>query len=286
MALQADLLRYQWTLVSIPFSHFNERARWALDLAGVAYRTVRVLPFFNLPVVALYQWWYRFQGKRDSVSSPLSTPLLVGRAPRLPTVVIGDSAEMIALADRERKLALCPPAQADAIRDFERACHNDLAPAARVLAYHFLLPSWSLSGRLMFHNAGVLQASLFMLLFPVIRAGLRAALRIDAARMQRALAKIEAVFVRASAALDANAALYKTDRPYLCGDSFTAADLTFAALASIVVGIGRDDGFGAWMPRRADFPPDLVAAQERLRATRAGQHVLRMYREHRRPHRP
>ncbi len=34
-----------------PFSHFCEKARWALDYKGVAYRTVNYLPVFHfIPV--------------------------------------------------------------------------------------------------------------------------------------------------------------------------------------------------------------------------------------------
>ena len=308
MALQADMQRYQWTMVSIPFSHFNERARWALDLAAVTYRTVRVLPLFNMPVVAIFHRWYGHVGRRDRVSSPLSTPLLVGRPPssasatssspssssssssllhaapaRLRPVVVDDSGAIVELVDRERKLRLYPAEHADAIRELEKRLHDDLGPPGRVLDYNYLLPSWTLTARIMFHNAGLVQATLFMLLFPLIRMALRKGLGVSEARAVKATDKIRAVFADMSRLLEANAVLYKTDRPYLIGNTFTAADLTFAALASIVVNVNHEDGFGAWMPRLVELPPGLRAISEGFRATPAGQHALRMYREHRRP---
>jgi glutathione S-transferase len=42
-------------LVQLPMSHYNERARWALDYAQVQYEKVNVMPFLHMPVVLYYQ---------------------------------------------------------------------------------------------------------------------------------------------------------------------------------------------------------------------------------------
>jgi hypothetical protein len=42
-------------LVQLPMSHYNERARWALDYAQVQYEKVSVMPFLHMPVVLYYQ---------------------------------------------------------------------------------------------------------------------------------------------------------------------------------------------------------------------------------------
>jgi glutathione S-transferase len=291
MAAPGMSSRYGWTLVSIPFSHFNERARWALDVAGVRYASVRVLPLLHVAVVALYQAWYGVRGQRDRVSSPRSTPLLIGRLaattslamPGTPaTVVLADSGEILTWAAAEApQRGLYPPAHTDAIRALERRLHDELGPAGRVLVYYHLLPSWSLTARLMYGNAGPLQATLFMALFPLIRFMMRQGLRVNAANMHKALAKIDALFADVGALLAAQAAAHGTDRPYLVGTAFSAADLTFAALASIVLGVTHTEGYGAWMPPPEQVPAALRQVQERLRATPAGQHALRMYRDDR-----
>ena len=70
------------TLLSIPFSHYNLRAVWALRRAGLLRRTrvVRVLPLLHIPVVLARLWW---AGQRpraaDRTSSPHGRP--VGSSP-------------------------------------------------------------------------------------------------------------------------------------------------------------------------------------------------------------
>ena len=65
---------------------------------------------------------------------------------------------------------------------------------------------------------------------------------------------------------------------YLVGSRFTAADLTFACLAAPVVGPGGYGGLGGMPLPWGVYPEGLL---EEMRATPAGQHVLRVYREHR-----
>jgi glutathione S-transferase len=286
-----DADQYVWTLVTIPFSPFNERARWALELAGVRYAAVHVLPLFNLPVVAWHHWRHGTRpGRSDRASSPLSTPLLLGRPalrsapPTTHPVALTDSGDIVRLADRHApQRGLYPPAHTDAIRALERRLHDELGPAGRVLDYYYLLPSWSLTARVMYGNVGPVQATLYMLLFPLLRLGLRRALRVDATQMHKAVATLDALFADVGALLATQAAAHGTDRPYLVGTAFSAADLTFAALAAPVLGINQRHGFGAWLPELEELPAPLRAAQERLRATPAGQHALRMYSDHRTP---
>lgn len=73
-------------------------------------------------------------------------------------------------------------------------------------------------------------------------------------------------------------------RPYLTGSDFTAADLTFAALAAVAVfppeyGGGRR---GVGFPSLEELPPALKVEVDELRAHPAGAFVLRLYREERR----
>ena len=63
-----------YRLTSIAFSHYVEKARWALDRFGVRYTEAKYMPLFHfLPVYAVH---HGKQGKRDRVSTPLSTPVL------------------------------------------------------------------------------------------------------------------------------------------------------------------------------------------------------------------
>jgi len=155
----------------------------------------------------------------------------------------------------------------------ERLCHDQLGPAARVAAYRYLLPSLPSMRQLAWRNVGVAQAVLWAVLSPLLAWLLGVALRVDAPRGDRAEAKLDALFADLSARLQAS--------PFLGGTEFSAADLTFAALAYPVLGLGQSDGLAAWVPAPADVAPGYAALSERLRATPAGAHALRMFREHR-----
>ena len=69
-------------------------------------------------------------------------------------------------------------------------------------------------------------------------------------------------------------------RPYLCGERFSAADLTFAALAAPCV---VPTQYTVPLPQPERLPAKTVALVQRAREHPAGRHALRMFREHRRP---
>lgn len=66
-------------------------------------------------------------------------------------------------------------------------------------------------------------------------------------------------------------------RPFLTGATFTAADITFAALAAPA--IGQAYASVPWLSDEA--PPAMRAVVEELRAHPAGQFALRLWREQR-----
>jgi glutathione S-transferase len=68
-------------------------------------------------------------------------------------------------------------------------------------------------------------------------------------------------------------------RPYLSGESFSAADLTFAALSAPVV-VPR--GYGVRLPEIDELPERTATLVQRAREHAAGRHALAMYAAHRR----
>jgi glutathione S-transferase len=63
-------------------------------------------------------------------------------------------------------------------------------------------------------------------------------------------------------------------RRYLCGEEFTAADLTFSALAAPML---MPAGYGVQLPRPDELPPYAAKVVGELRAHPAGRHALRMF---------
>lgn len=277
------------TLVSIPYSHYNERARWALDAAGVPYARRDFLPMLHVAPLVLWRAAHGASRPGDRVSSPASTPALgVTERDSGRSYVLPDSGSIVRwAAEQAPALGLYPPEGTDARREVdavEAQAHDVVGPAVRTAAYRYMLADLRLTVELGWHrNVGLLQSLLWTALAPLWRAALRAALRVTPAAGDRAEATLRAAFAELSARLEANAAArgVPVEAAYLAGGGFTAADLSFAALAGPILGIGQREGVAAWLPPVDRLPPAAQALAAELGATPAGRHAWRMYRDHR-----
>jgi glutathione S-transferase len=77
---------------------------------------------------------------------------------------------------------------------------------------------------------------------------------------------------------DAVAARLSDGRPYLCGERFSAADLTFASLAAPML---MPPEYGVPLPQPEELPAPMAATVSELREHPAGAHALKMFREER-----
>ena len=104
-------------LITIPISHYCEKARWALDRAGV--------PFRERAHLQVLHWWpVRRAGGR------WTAPVLVcpdGRA-------LPDSSDILSFADAEG--ARLFPAGSEEVRVLEREFDDRLGPHGRRWMYH------------------------------------------------------------------------------------------------------------------------------------------------------
>jgi glutathione S-transferase len=245
-------------LVTIPISHYCEKARWALERAGMSYREERHVQGIHILAA-------RRAGGGGTV------PVLV-----TPEGVIPDSAEILAWVDEraapEQRLFPPEPAQRREVEVLCRRLDGELGPRARRLMYVHMLAQRAIA--LPFNNAGVP---------PWEDRALRRAWPLAARFMTRALGIRPGIEVADEAAvwreLDFIAELLSDGRPYLCGERFGAADLTFAALSAAVT---IPPGYGVALPQ-----PELLAARtaalvERMRAHPAGQFAMRMFAQQRR----
>jgi glutathione S-transferase len=196
-------------LVTIPISHYCEKARWALERAGLAYREER-------HVQGLHRIAARLAGGGRTV------PVLVTLEGAL-----GESEEILRWVEertpRERRLF-----------------PDDPGRAMRV--------GWPLAVRYARRELG-------------IRPGVEVE---DEA----------SVFGE----LDFVAGLLGDGRKHLCGDRFSSADLTFAALsASVLV----PPVYGVSLPQPHSLSPVTAELVERVRDHPAGRYALAMFAEHR-----
>jgi len=244
-------------LVTITFSHFCEKVRWALDNAKINYRESGHLPIFHALAVRRYGGWR-------------SVPALV-----TDDGVINDSTNILGWIDKQAPdlhLYGKTPEERREIEDFENYCDERLGPHTRRWAYFHLLPNRDLTMKMTKEGAPALEHAALRVVFPVARKMMKRAMKIDAKGAERSLEKIQEVFADVQKRLS-------DGRKFLVGDGLSAADITFASLAAVVL---MPEQYGAKLPAVEDLPEE---AQVHIRAWRehpAGQFALRLFREYRR----
>ncbi|HJQ83521.1 MAG TPA: glutathione S-transferase N-terminal domain-containing protein, partial [Candidatus Binatia bacterium] len=199
-------------LVTVPFSHFCEKARWGLEHAGVAFVEEGHLPLFHWLATR------RAGGGR-------TVPVLV-----TPERVLADSTDILRFADRllPPGRRLYPPAVEAEVAALEERFDEELGPAVRLLAYHHVLPDRALVVRTARGRVPGWELALLRAVYPLASRWLRGGLGITDATVAAALATVERLWDECDARL-------ADGRPFLASDAFTAADLTFAALGGPLV---------------------------------------------------
>ena len=244
-------------LITIPISHFCEKARWALDRAGLPYveqRHIQVIHVFAA----------RFAGGGRTV------PVLVTES----GTVLADSTDILRWTDAympsERRLY--PDGElGEQAAVLEGRLDDQFGPDGRLWMYQETLSAvndlrpWAFAGipdweRRMFGLAG-----------PAFAVVIRRHLGVDVSAADAALERVEREFDDVGARL-------ADGRRFILGDRFTAADLTFAALAAPVLVPSQ---YGSPLPPLDVMPESAVRVIRRLREHPAGVFADRMYREER-----
>jgi glutathione S-transferase len=260
MALPEDTHRTageQNVLVTIPISHFCEKARWALDRAGVRYREQAHLQVFH-----------RFAVRRAGGGK--TAPVLVsdGR-------VLAESADIVEAASSwgpsGRRLFPDDPEAAAEVRALERDFDERLGPEGRRWMYYEMRGRPDLARDYGCTGIPGWQRRVLPLVYPVATRIIERILDVTPETAANAEAVVASTF-------DDVAARLADGRPYLCGEVFTAADLTFAALAAPLL---MPPEYGVPLPQPEALPAPMAARVNEYRAHPAGAHALRMYREER-----
>ena len=242
-------------LVTIPISHYCEKARWGLERAGLDYREERHV-----------QGIHRLAARRAGGGS--TVPVLV-----TPEQSIGESRQILEWIDGRVALErrLYPHDERSRV-EVGRLCErfdDVLGPTARRLIYVHMLRDRPLALR--FNNDGVpaWEQRTIRYAWPAMQLLIKRVLEIG----PRSEQEDERAVWRE---LDFVAGILADGRPYLCGERFTAADLTFAALVAAVV---VPPTYGVALPQPPEMRPELAALVERAREHPAGAYALSLFAE-------
>jgi glutathione S-transferase len=246
------------TLITIPISHYCEKARWALDWAGVTYRERAHLQVLHwIPVT-------RAGGRKTA-------PVLIWG-----DRVFADSADIVAeagaKASPDRRLFPDDLTTAAEVRALQSDFDARLGPEGRRWMYNALRGRRDIAVAYGCTGVPAWQRRALPFAYPIAARIIDRYLDVTPATAARSETEVRAVFDRVAEQLG-------DGRPYLCGERFSAADLTFASLAAPML---MPPEYGVPLPQPDELPVAMAATVRELRTHPAGAYALRMFREERR----
>ena len=242
-------------LVTIPYSHYCEKARWALERGSVTYAEEMHAPLFA---------WRGALG----AGGRRTVPVLVTK-----DGVVKESTDILRWVDAHgRPPEPYFPPDLPEVENLVQMFDRRLGPATRRVGYfHALRSDPAYVEKLLTAEVPAWEARAVRILGSVLPRILRFGLKIDEAGVARSTTAIEAVFATVNERL-------ADGRKTLTGDAFTAADLTFAALAGPVV---MPPTYATRFGGAARLPAPLAAIVDEMRVTRAGAFAMRVYEAYR-----
>jgi|SRR5688572_1411543 len=240
-------------LYDFTFSHYCEKARWALDVKGIDYTPRHLLPGFHL----------------------LTTRKLAPRSfvPILKTddAVIQGSSEIIDFLDQAFSIGgLTPADPEDASRaiGWEKYLDEEIGVTLRLWFYYYALPDRGRALRFLCQGAPRFERLLFAFSFAAIRRAMTDSMSISAVNASDAERRFLLAFDRLDEALGRGR--------FLVGNRFSRADLTACALLWPLCRPGEPES-----AVEAILPPAVCALRRQLQHRRFYRWVLESYQEHR-----
>lgn len=194
------------------FSHYNEKARWALDWKQVPHVRRAVAPGPHA-------------GKMLELSGQQAVPVL-----EIDGRVVPDSTDIIAALESAHPTPALYPADPEAREralELEEFFDEELGPDVRRLAWHALLPDREYCTALFCLGFGTELDEFYAGAFPTIEELMRSGMQIDDAGAAVSRSKVAGALDRIESERDGG--------DHLVGDRFSVADLTAASLLAPII---------------------------------------------------
>lgn len=240
-------------LITIAVSHYCEKVRWALDWLNIPYVEESHVPLLH-----------RLATRQHGGTS---VPVLVTE-----TGVFTDSTDILhylnTIAPEGRHLYPAAP-ECQEVEQLEELFDTQLGVNIRRWGYSYRLDDTEMMRRLWSKGTPWFEQVGLAIAFPLMRRVVRQAYNITASSAASSLVEIKQVFEIVNQRL-------ADKRLYLVGDKFSAADLTFAALAAPAL---RPPEHPIISSQSHEINSEMAAVIQELRATPAGAYALRLYRQ-------
>ena len=238
----------------IELSHYNEKARWALDYKRIPHER-------RVPMPGLHG--FRAMVLTRGAQRRLPVMKLDGRR-------IGDSTAIIAALEEyapEPPLYPDDPGERARALELEDWFDEQLAPPLRRFVWYHTLPDTDATAASLFTTPSPVRERMLRATAPFMRPVVRRDYDVTEDAAARARVQIVAAMDRVEAELQPSG--------YLVGDGFTVADLTAASLFTPVLA----------PPQRPDVPrtmaPAILELREELESRPGGEWLAEMYARHR-----
>ena len=252
-----------YRLVTIPISHYCEKARWALDHAGI--------PFVEEGHLQGFHYLHSLR------AGSMTVPVLYMDDGR----VLTESADIVRWADERlpagRRLYPSDSRLRAEIERFELRMDTELGPAGRLWMYTYMfdrvpllleyarrqgVPAW--------------EARAMPVVVRIFKPFARRRLNWKSDSRETSLATVSRILDEVGARIGPHGGGGR----FLFGDRFTAADLTFASLMAPVI---IPAGYGVVLPALEELPQEMVAQLRKWREHPASRFAQWLYDHHRRP---
>jgi len=240
-------------LISIPMSHYCEKARWGLERLGIDYFEERHLQVFHYPRT----YWF---------SGGPNVPVLIDKGE-----VVQDSTTILKhldnYADDSQRLYPREDELRTRVNELEDLFDEELGVESRRWVYFHYKTRPIKILRTASQGIPLAEKLLLPVIFPLLPLLVEKLIHPTERAVEEGLDKVRDI-------VKATDSLLAQGHAYLLGSQFTAADLSLACMLAPLV-LPRN--YGIRLPEPDELPVDARPIVDEFRATATGSYVLKLF---------